>query len=199
MTEQQADASQADAEVQSQADDAAGVDQSANDATPADAPDKPDKPDTISLEEAKKLRSEASNLRKRLKDAEGKVQSFEDAQKTESEKAADRLKAAEDRAQELEQRYRETSARVAFMEAASAAGSQKPGWLYRAVKDDIQFDEDGNPVNIDEVIAAAKTEAPYEFRASGGSGDGGRGNDSGSRPQAEPSLNTLLRGMVSRE
>lgn len=59
------DATQADADAQSQAD-------THDDATQADAQE------TISLDEAKKLRSEASSLRKRLKDAEAKAQAAEE-------------------------------------------------------------------------------------------------------------------------
>lgn len=59
----QSDATQADADAQSQAD------TTQDDATQADA-----SKDTISLDEARKLRSEANNLRKRLKDAEDAAQ-----------------------------------------------------------------------------------------------------------------------------
>lgn len=68
MTDQ-SDATQADADAQSQADTTIA------DATRADA-----SKETISLEEAKKLRSEAANLRKRLKDAEDAAQAAADTE-----------------------------------------------------------------------------------------------------------------------
>lgn len=62
------DATQADAAAQSQAD------THEDDATQADA-----SKETISLDEARKLRSEAASLRKRLKDAEDAAQAAADA------------------------------------------------------------------------------------------------------------------------
>ncbi len=70
MTDKNADATQADADADAQ---------SQADTTTTET--QVDSDDTISLEKAKELRSEAANLRKRLKDAENKAQAAEKATK----------------------------------------------------------------------------------------------------------------------
>ena len=185
MTEQAAEATQADAVATSQADTDA-TDQTER-ATQADAPE------TMSLDEAKKLRSEASSLRRRLKEAEGKVQSYEDASKTEAERQAEALKAAQDRATNLEQRVRDLTAQTVVTDAARTAGAVAPSLIYRAVRGDLEFDEDGNPTNVDAVLADLKKSTPEVFRAAGGSGDGGKGTSTNTPIDRKAALNQAIR------
>lgn len=106
MTDQ-SDATQADADAQSQAD------THADDATQAEA-----SKETISLDEARKLRSEAASLRKRLKDAEDAAQAAADADakaKGEWEKIAQKRQEELDalKAQLAERDLRERKAAIA--------------------------------------------------------------------------------------
>jgi hypothetical protein len=118
--------------------------------------------------EIRKLRKEAAGYRK-------KVEEYESAHQTESEKRDAALKAAEDRATTLETRLRDMSARSAVTDAASKANAKHPTLIYRAVKDELEFDDEGNVTNVDAVLKALKAEAPDLFPAAAGSGDGGRG------------------------
>ena len=118
--------------------------------------------------EIRALRKEAAGYRKRVEDYEAQNQ-------TESDKREAALKAAEDRATTLESRLRDMSARSAVTDAATKANAKHPTLIYRAVKDDLDFDDEGNVTNIDAVLKELKAEAPDLFPAANGSGDGGKG------------------------
>ncbi|MDQ3540260.1 MAG: hypothetical protein M3440_06185 [Chloroflexota bacterium] len=116
MTDQ-SDATQADAAPQSQADD--------DTATQADAQE------TISLDEAKKLRSEAASLRKRLKDAETKAQAAEvkdrQAQEAKAKEQGEWEKVAQQRADDLAEAQRKLAERdLKDMKVAAAKKAGLP-------------------------------------------------------------------------
>jgi membrane protein involved in colicin uptake len=180
MTDHESQASQADEAAQSQADEAA---QSQAD----------HQSETISLDEAKKLRTEAASLRKRLRDAESKVQAAEDAKKPELDRLLserDRYKADMEAAQK---RAQDKAGKSAAIEAARAANAISATAIYALVRDRIEYDDDDEPTNLERLIADARKAEPSLFQASAGSGDGGRGNN-GKTPVDGPSaINQLLR------
>lgn len=180
MTEHHAEATQVDAEATApeagdSTDDSQRTDQASEPSTIDSLPD-------WAKKEIRSLRKEAGTYRTRVKE-------FEDAQKTEAERQAEALKAAEERATQFEQRFRDANARTAVTDAATKAGAVAPSLIYRAVRDDLQFDDDGNATNIAEVLDALKASEPQVFRAAGGSGDGGQG---GQGPQTLD-LNAAIR------
>ncbi|HVL22532.1 MAG TPA: hypothetical protein VM450_00520 [Thermomicrobiales bacterium] len=179
MTDSQAQATQADADATSQADDLTDQTQASGQAS---------EPTTIDAlpkwaqDEIKGLRKEAGKYRTR-------VQEFEDAAKTEDEKRTEALKAAEDRAAAAESRYRAAIGRAAVSDAATKAGAISAKAVYALIRDDIAFDDTGEPTNIEALITQARKDEPQLFRAANGSGDGGKGGGA----TAKPSLNDLIR------
>jgi len=113
--------------------------------------------ETISLEEARKLRSEAVNLRKRLK-------AFEDAEETKRlatlddvERSKAEVAKAEKRAAEAEQRTQQVQQRVILAEikmAALAKGIIDPDLAALAIKDKLEIGDDGMPTNLDKAFEA---------------------------------------------
>lgn len=110
------------------------------------------------------------------------VQQFktaEDSQKTALEKAQDAAKTWEqkygDTATELQKERAEKAIRDAAADAN--ANPQRLSAIFRLVKDDIEYGEDGKPKNVADLITKAKKESPEWFRAASGSGDGGKGGD----------------------
>lgn len=98
---------------------------------------------------------------------------FEDANKSDLEKLLgerDALKAA--LAQE-QARVRAVQTEAVVRDAAEAAGSTNPRLVWRLVKDDLELDEAGKPINLGEAIAQAKADAPQLF-GPGGKADAGR-------------------------
>jgi len=159
MTDTQDAVTQADTDAPSQADTQADKTQAA---------------ESISLDEAKKLRSEANSLRQRLRAAEQKVQALDAAGKSDEEQRTARLQAAEERAAALESQLRAVNARTAMAEAASKANALDPAAIARMGLDDLDFDDDGEPTNISQVIAQLRRDHPRLFQAAPGDGDGGR-------------------------
>lgn len=123
--------------------------------------------------ELRDLRKENAANRKRVED-------FENANKTELDKREDALKQAEERATAAETRLQDANARNAVNEAATRVNAVSVNAVYALVRSSIEFDDDGEPTNIADLIAAAKKDEPALFRAAGGTGDGGKsgtGND----------------------
>lgn len=96
------------------------------------------------------------------------------------------------RAESAEAQLRERDARDQFTDAAREAGATNPTKIYRLVKDDIEFDEQGKPTNLKTLVATAKRDYAEEFGAKkpGGSVDGGAGKEG----SAKRSMNDLIRG-----
>lgn len=182
----QNDATQADAGVQSQADTTSQTENT----TPADVNDV--QAETISLDEAKKLRSESASLRKRLKEAEAAVQKFEMQNQTEAEKREAALAAAEERASTAESRYRKAVGRAAVAEEASKSGAISPKAIHALIQDAIEFDDEGSPTNVAALVEKLRTEEPALFRTP--SADGGKG-----APATSQDMNALIRRAAGRK
>lgn len=181
MTEHQAEATQADADAMAQAATATDTERTGQASEPTRVEDLP----KWVQDEIKAARKEAATYRT-------KVKTYEDAQKTEAEKQAEALEAANSRTATLLARVRDLTAQSAVTEAAREAGAIEPALIYRAVRGDLEYDDDGNPTNVAAVLADLQKTAPSVFRAAGGSGDGGRGNGQGTKQD----LNALVRAAL---
>jgi hypothetical protein len=135
--------------------------------------------------EIRKLRRESAAYRKR-------VEEYESANQTEADKREAALKAAEDRATALETRLRDLSARSAVTDAATKVNAISPRAVFALIRSDLEFDEAGEPTNVDALIKQAQKDEPSLFRAANGSGDGGKGGAS----QNVGNVNDLFREMA---
>lgn len=124
---------------------------------------------TKERENRKTAQKDVRELRKRIAD-------LEKGGKPENQGDADKLADAEKRAEEAEGRLREANARTAITTAASDAYAIEATAIYPLVAGELDFDDDGEPTNIDDVIADAKERYPKLFRKAAGRGDGGKGN-----------------------
>lgn len=115
----------------------------------------------------------------------------EDAKKKQAEKELpelERLKAELKREQDeksaLAAKTREADARESVRDLAKRAGAPEDSLsaVYRMVKADIEYDDDGKPTNIEALMTDAKKIAPALFRPAVGRGDAGAG--SGARAAA---------------
>lgn len=129
---------------------------------------------------------------KQSKDLERRLAAIENSGKSESEKLAARLKELEDANAEKERAIRERDARDAIRQAARKAGAAPDAVdaVYRMLKGDIEYDDDGQPANVDALLKDAKQIAPQLFRASNGRADGGAGNR---QTKPNETMNDLLR------
>jgi hypothetical protein len=119
---------------------------------PAATPDTPAVTETISLDEAKKLRSEAAGLRKRLKELEDAKKATDDAKLDETEKAKKAVTEAAGRLEATEAALR-TERIGREVERTAAKLSLDPELAGRLVTADmLEFGEDGKPTNVEKTL-----------------------------------------------
>ena len=117
---------------------------------------------SISLEEAKKLRSEAQSLRKRMKAYEDAEKAAQEAALSEAEKSAKRAQEAEARIKQYQDQL--VTAQVKL--AAQEKGIIDPELAALAVQKTLELDDDGMPTNLDEALDALIKNKPYLVPAS---------------------------------
>ncbi len=121
-----------------------------------------DAQESISLEEARKLRSEANNLRKRMKAYEEAEQQARDAQLSEAERAK---KQAADLQSKHEAYVKQTQDRLIRYEIerqASALGIIDPDAAARLLdRADLEYDDDGNPTNAEKLLHKLLKHKPW--------------------------------------
>lgn len=114
-------------------------------------------PQTFSVDYVKELRAEAAKYRKEAQDAKAKVSAFETQQMSEAEKLQAQAKAAQEQAQAVRQELQQARAEVAISRAAAANGVD-PRKLAKLVQ--VEFDDAGQPINVDQAVAAVLKEWP---------------------------------------
>lgn len=135
--------------------------------------------DSISLEEAKKLRSESANLRKRLKEAEALKSQFEELKKfkeqidaeklTESEKQTaarqkleQQLSQAQSERENLVRQMQELKINQSVISQAAKLNVVDPEAAIKLLDwSEIDYDDNGNPTNIPDLLKALVKEKPY--------------------------------------
>lgn len=102
----------------------------------------------LSLEEARKIRSESTNLRKRLKAYEDKEAEAQAAALSESQKLEKRATEAEKQAQMYKQQLITAHVKI----AAQAKGIIDPDIAALAIQSSLEFGEDGMPTNVEKAL-----------------------------------------------
>lgn len=116
-----------------------------------------------------RLKRERTKLTREIRDE--LAEEAELAKKPEQEQIAANLKAATERADGLEAKLRDANARSAVTDAATKANAISVRAVMALIKSDLEFDDDGEPTNVDELIAKAKKDEPSLFKAASGKTD----------------------------
>jgi len=104
-------------------------------------------------EYVRKLRAEAAEYRKRLRELEGKVKADEEAKMTEQEKLQKRLAELERKETEYQQTLQARTLEYEVKLHAAQLGIVDAEAAYKLVDlAEIEFDENGKPINIDNVL-----------------------------------------------
>lgn len=114
-------------------------------------------PQVFTADYVKELRAEAAKNRKEAQEAKAKIAAFEAAQMSEAEKLQAAAKSAQEQAQAARQELQQARAEVAISRAAAALGVD-PRKLAKLVT--VEFDADGQPVNVDQAAAAVLKDWP---------------------------------------
>lgn len=116
--------------------------------TPQDTPaEQPQVDDS----EIKRLRKEAAQYRTELRKAEAELQARKEAEMSEAERLAKRAEDAEKAAQAAADRIKAANLKAAVVQAATDAGIS-PDLAAPLVKDSVEFDEDGEPTNVTDLL-----------------------------------------------
>lgn len=133
-------------------------------------------PESISLDEARKLRSEASALRRRLKAFEDAEAQRKDADKTVEERAADRIKGLEDELAAERTARRTMAVQVSSLASARKLGFKDPELAARLIgASDVEFADDGSPKNVEKLLGDIAKEYPNLLNGTPDYGGGPRG------------------------
>jgi len=136
-------------------------------------------PESISLEEAKKLRSEANSLRRRLKELEEADRQRAEADLTETQRLQKRLDELEAEKERLATAQQEQAIRMATVTAAARLGFADPELASRLIdRSAVEMDEAGEPKNIPALLAALAKAVGAPPRPTGSADGGARGTPS---------------------
>ena len=133
-----------------------GQEPTGNNTAPAKT-DSGQEPQTFSADYVRELRAEAAKYRKEAQDAKAKVTSFETQQMSEAEKLQAAAKAAQEQAQAAQAELRKARADAAIAMAAATHGVS-PKLAAKLVA--VEFDADGQPINVDQALGAVLNEYP---------------------------------------
>jgi hypothetical protein len=133
-----------------------------SDTTQADASSGEHQPETISLEEARKLRSESKNLRERLKAFEDEKKKADEAQLSEQERLTRRLADTEATLAEREAALKQGAIRESARAAAAKLGYANPDVAFRLLDHSgLEVDSDGTVKNVEQQLTALAKSDPY--------------------------------------
>ena len=113
--------------------------------------------ETISLDEARKLRRENQTLRQRQKAIDDAEEAKRLAVLSDVDKATKRATEAEQRVQQYQQRAILAEVKM----AALAKGIIDPDLAALAIKDTLEFGDDGMPTNLEKTLDALIKSKPY--------------------------------------
>ncbi len=120
------------------------------------------------LQKERDARKAADRERKALAQRLGEL---EQAGKPEAERLAAERDALRAELDATRQQMRSTRGKAAVLSAATEANAVTPGVIYRAIVGDLQFDDDGEPTNVPQLLAELRKEAPALFRPVTGKAD----------------------------
>lgn len=130
-------------------------------------------------EYVRKLRAEAAENRKKLREIEAKVKAEEEAKMTEHERLQKRLTELEYKEAEYLQSLQARTLEYEVKLSAAKLGIIDPEAAYKLLDlKQIEFDEDGKPTNVEKVIRELITKKPY---LAGNSGSFSAGNHARNR------------------
>jgi chromosome segregation ATPase len=137
----------------------------------------------------KKVRNEAKNLRKRLKDAEATIAELKANSNDELVKERDTYK---QQLQDLKLEIRSDRTKAQVVEAARKANAVEPEAIADALMGKITYDENDKPTNVDKAISDYKATYKRLFTGAVGNGNIGNRNERGSKFEGMSSRDLLV-------
>lgn len=121
-----------------------------------------EQPDSFDIEYVRKLRAEAAEYRRKLRELENKTREDEEKKVSEQENLQKRLTEYERKEAELQQTLRTKTLEYEVKLCAVQLGIVDPEAAYRLLDiEQIEYDKDGNPSNIEKVVKELISKKPY--------------------------------------
>jgi hypothetical protein len=126
------------------------------------------------LADLAKERKSRQAAEKTLKDLQKQIDDLNAKDQSELERTKTALTQAQKDLEEKNAKLREKAARSALIDEATKANALRPDAVYKLVKDDAEYDDDGEITNAAALIQEARKTAPELFGTKqGGQGNGG--------------------------
>jgi len=143
-----------------------------------------------------RLKAEAADYRKRLRELESKVKADEEAKMTEQERLQKRLSELERAQADWERERHEIMLQRHIENVAAKLGIVDPEAAWKLIDlKEVDFDDDGKPKNIEALLKTLIQKKPYlanNFARSAGAGNGAGG-------KAHYSMNDFIRRSSGRK
>lgn len=144
--------------------------------------------------DAAALQRELAAARREAASYRTKLKGYEDATKSEAEKAAERIAELERQNSELAAARREDSLRISASTEARKLGFRNPDLAFRLIASAVEYDDHGTPKNVDRLLADVAKSDPYLVNGPADFGGGPRGT----APAAGNNMNELIRRAAGR-
>jgi hypothetical protein len=144
-----------------------------------------------------KERTAAREASKALKDAQKRIADFENKDKSETERLTAERDTLKTQAETALQKLQLANARSAVSEAAVKANAVSPRAVFALIREDLEYDDDGEPTNVAALLKQAQADEPSLFRKSGGKGDGGETGAAGASGTNDQ-MNDFIRSQARR-
>ena len=144
--------------------------------------------------DTKKARGEAARYRTERNGLQQKVTEAQRAQETDDERAERERQERDAEMDRLKTENLDLKVGATVRDEAAKAKAHNPARVWNLIKDQVETDDDGQPVNVKDLLADLKRTDPYLFRRT--DGDAGAGTGQNSTPPSD--MNQAIRKMAGR-
>lgn len=141
--------------------------------------------------QAARYRTERNQVRTDLTNLQRQHETDEQRAERERQEREQQTQGERERLERLEQENRELRTGTAIRDAAT--GAHNPDVVVRMIAGQVQYDDQGQPTNVQDLVANLRQTDPYLFRRT--SADAGTGGGQGS--DTPPSMNDWIRGQAA--
>lgn len=137
---------------------------------PQEGETEPQTGEVFDADYVRRLRAEAADYRRKLRDLEAKVKAEQEAKMTEQEGLRQRLAELEQREAEYQRLLRTRTLEYEVKIQAVQMGVVDPEIVYRLIEPgEIEYDDDGRPKNLEKVLKSLVSARPYLLSTSAAS------------------------------
>lgn len=137
--------------------------------------------------EAARYRTERNGLQQKVTEHQRAGESAEEAQERERQERDQAL-------EQLQRENRDLKVGATVRDEAAKAKAHNPARVWSIIQADVEVDDDGNPANVQDLLADLKRSDPYLFRRTDGDAGAGKGQDS--TPPSD--INSTIRAAAGR-